>query len=117
MSEQGLPESIHIDMVASDAHLTQFNKLITELLRGTLTRNTFRPWEIEILLDIEGCSLREGAKRETLRRYQKAVQRQMEKGAAYPMRLSDYLENPRRAGRPGADLEDVDVVEAVEASI
>ena len=106
-----------MDMVASDAHLTQFNKLITELLRGTLTRNTFRPWEIEILLDIEGCSLREGAKRETLRRYQKAVQRQMEKGAAYPMRLSDYLENPRRAGRPEAETADVDIAEVVQAAL
>lgn len=86
-------------MVASDVHLQQFNKLIAELLRGNMTRNTFRPWEIDVLLDIESCNLREGAKRETLRRYQKAVQRQMEKGTIYPMKLSDYLENPRRGAK------------------
>ncbi|HEY1758308.1 MAG TPA: hypothetical protein VGG72_23250 [Bryobacteraceae bacterium] len=77
----------------SDAVLAQFNRLIQELLRGNMRRNTFRPWEVELLLDIEGCSLRESAKRETLKRYQKAVQRQMEKGAPLPLKLSEYLEN------------------------
>jgi len=79
----------------SEAILTQFNRLMNDLLKGKLVRNTFRPWEIEILLDIETCELRDGQKRETLRRYQKAVQRQMEKGSAVPMKLSDYLEANR----------------------
>jgi hypothetical protein len=76
----------------SEAVLAQFNRLIQELLRGNMHRNTFRPWEIELLLDIESCNLRESSKRETLRRYQKAVQRQMEKGARLPSKLSEYLE-------------------------
>ena len=62
-----------------DAVLAQFNRLIQEVLRGNMTRNTFRPWEVELLLDIEGCGLRDAARRETLRRYQRAVQRHMEK--------------------------------------
>lgn len=78
-----------------DAILAQFNKLINELLRGTMNRNTFRPWEIDVLLDIEHCALKDGNKKETLRRYQKAVQRQMEKGASLPMKLSEYLESLR----------------------
>jgi hypothetical protein len=57
--------------------------------------NRFKPWEIEILLDIEVCNLREAVKRETLRRYQKAVQRSMEKGARVPMKLSQYLEGKK----------------------
>ena len=77
----------------SDAILAQFNRLIQELLRGNMRRNTFRPWEVELLLDIEGCNLRESAKRETLKRYQKAVQRHMEKGARTPLKLTEYLEN------------------------
>jgi len=77
----------------SDTVLAQFNRLVQELLRGSMHRNSFRPWEIELLLDIEGCSLREANKRDTLRRYQKAVQRQMEKGARLPMKLSEYLES------------------------
>jgi len=76
----------------SDAVLAQFNRLIQELLRGNMQRNTFRPWEVELLLDIESCNLRESSKRETLRRYQKAVQRHMEKGARLPLKLSEYLD-------------------------
>ncbi len=79
----------------SDAVLTRFNRLLQELVRGTMNRNTFQPWEIEILLDIEACHLREAVKRETLRRYQKAVQRSMEKGARAPLKLSEYLEGKR----------------------
>lgn len=75
----------------SEIVLARFNRLIQELLRGTVNRNTFRPWEIEILLDIEACHLRDAVKRETLRRYQKAVQRSMEKGARTPLKLSQYL--------------------------
>ena len=75
----------------SEAILTRFNKLMQELVRGTMNRNTFQPWEIEILLDIEACNLRETVKKETLRRYHKAVQRAMEKGAPVPFHLSQYL--------------------------
>jgi len=83
MAYESLPDS--------ETVLAQFNRLIQELLRGNMQRNTFRPWEIEILLDIEGCNLREVNKRDTLRRYQKAVQRHMEKGARLPLKLSEYL--------------------------
>lgn len=77
----------------SDAVLAQFNRLIQELLRGNMQRNTFRPWEIEILLDIENCNLRDGNRRDILKRYQKAVQRHMDKGARLPLKLSEYLES------------------------
>ena len=84
----------------SELVLARFNRLIQEILRGTMNRNCFRPWEIHLLLDIENCSLREGAKRETIRRYQKAVRRAMEKGASKPMLLSEYLDGgkARKAG-------------------
>lgn len=75
----------------SELVLAQFNKLIQELLRGNLNRNTFRPWEVELLLDIENCQLKDSKRRETLRRYQRFVQRQMEKGAPGPIKLSEYL--------------------------
>ena len=92
MAYESLPDS--------ETVLAQFNRLIQELLRGNMQRNTFRPWEIEILLDIEGCNLREVNKRDTLRRYQKAVQRHMEKGARLPLKLSEYLSavKSKRAG-------------------
>ncbi len=80
-----------VETVDSEARLNRFNRLMQELIRGSMTRNTFHPWEIQILLDIEACQIREPVKRETLRRYQKAVQRAMEKGAPVPFRLSEYL--------------------------
>src|SRR5271167_1010254 len=80
-----------VETLDSEARLNRFNRLMQELIRGVMNRNTFQPWEIEILLDIEACQIREPVKRETLRRYQKAVQRAMEKGAPTPLRLSEYL--------------------------
>lgn len=81
--------------VDSEQLLVQFNRLIRELLRGKMTRNTFYPWEIELLLDIESCRLRDAARENILKRYQKAVQRQMEKGATAPMKLSEFLAGKR----------------------
>ena len=79
--------------------LNRFNKLLQELVRGNMNRNTFQPWEIDILLDIEHCNLREAVKRETLRRYQKAVQRAMEKGARTPFKLSEYLSGKKSGNK------------------
>ena len=75
----------------SEIVLNRFNRLIQELLRGSMNRNTFRPFEIDILLDIEACNLKDAGKKDILRRYQRAVQRTMEKGAPKPMKLSEYL--------------------------
>lgn len=79
-----------------EPRLVQFNKLITELLRGRIQRNTFQPWEIELLLDIEACHLRETSRRETLRRYQKAANRFVERGGRQLLKLSDYLAKKHR---------------------
>ncbi len=84
----------------SEARLNRFNRLMQELIRGNMNRNTFQPWEIEILLDIEACQIREPVKRETLRRYQKAVQRAMEKGAPTPLAPLRVSERKERRGSP-----------------
>jgi|HubBroStandDraft_4_1064222.scaffolds.fasta_scaffold529116_2 hypothetical protein len=86
-----------VETLNSEARLNRFNRLMQELIRGNMSRNTFQPWEIEILLDIDACQIREPVKRETLRRYQKAVQRSMERGAATPLRLSEYLNGKKSA--------------------
>src|SRR6185295_16032851 len=95
---------MHDSLPDSDAVLAQFNRLIQELLRGNMHRNTFRPWEVELLLDIEACNLRDSSRRETLRRYQRAVRRHLEKGARLPVKVSDCLEavKPKKKG-PKAD--------------
>ena len=55
------------------------------------TPNDFRPWEVDILLDIESCQLERGRKEETLRCYQQAVERQLETSPGPPMKLSEFL--------------------------
>jgi hypothetical protein len=94
-----------VETLDSEARLNRFNRLMQELIRGSMNRNTFHPWEIEILLDIEACQIREPVKRETLRRYQKAVQRSMEKGAPTPLRLSEYLNGKKGAASQAASSE------------
>jgi hypothetical protein len=79
------------ESASTEEVLGQFNRLIRELLRGQINRNAFRPWEVKLLLDIENCRLREAGREAALRRYQRAVQRQMETGATVPMMLSEYL--------------------------
>ena len=79
-----------------EALLSQFNRLIQELLRGSMNRNCFRPWEINLLLDIESCNLRDSNRREILRRYQKAVQREFDRGSTSLLKLSDYLNRSAR---------------------
>lgn len=96
----------------TDALLMQFNKLIQDLLRGTMNRNTFRPWEIDLLLDIEECNLRDANRREVLRRYQKAVARHVDRGATSLLKLSEYLERNRvRREKRAAEATEVEEVQ------
>jgi|GEM_PF-927272 len=71
--------------------LAQFNHLMEELLGEGLRRSTFERWEMDILLDIESCHLSRSNWERVLRRYQRAVQRGMRKGALAPLKLSEYL--------------------------
>ena len=80
----------------------QFNRLIRQLLNGSIKRNRFLPWEMELLLDIEACNLPEARWELTLRQYQRGVQRHLAEGAALPMKLSEYLAVKRPRGRPRA---------------
>jgi hypothetical protein len=78
-------------LVEQELMLHRFNRLMGELLRGAITRNVFQPWEIDLLLDIDSCPLDRRRRLETLRQYQKAVERQMDIGPGPPMKLSTFL--------------------------
>lgn len=81
----------------SDDVLLRFNRMMRELRRGRTIRTTFQPWEVELLLDIEACNIRQSSTRyKTFRRYQETVQRQLEKGAGKPMKLSEFLAQRKR---------------------
>ena len=79
------------DPVALELMLNRFRRLVRDLQRGTITRTDFQPWEVDILLDIESCQLERGRREETLRRYQQAVERQLETSPGPPMKLSEFL--------------------------
>ena len=79
------------DLVQLEIMLNRFNRLLTEIMRGAIVRNSFEPWEIEILLDLEYCHLERKRRSEVLRQYQRAVTRQMEIGPGPPMKLSEFL--------------------------
>ena len=79
------------DLVANEVMLNRFKRLIAEVLRGQLTRNTFEPWEVDILLDLEASELEPRRRADILGQYQRAVERQMESGPGPPMKLSQFL--------------------------
>ncbi|MGC4049684.1 MAG: hypothetical protein QM757_09250 [Paludibaculum sp.] len=79
-----------------EGRLHQFDELMRELLRGRIQRNTFQSWEVEVLLDIEACELRDSNRREVLRRYQKAANRYVDRGGRTLLKLSEYLEKKHR---------------------
>ncbi len=78
-----------------DEILLRCNRLIRWLLSGRINRSTFQPWEIEQLLDIEGRQITKRAREGVLRRYLRAIHRQIEKGATAPMKLSEFLASKR----------------------
>ena len=79
------------ELIELELMLNRFTRLIGEVMRGTLVRNAFQPWEVAILLDLESCKLHGHRRRETLRQYQRAVEKQMETGPGPPMKLSEFL--------------------------
>lgn len=92
-----------------ETRLIQFNKLMAELVRGRIQRTTFQPWEIEILLDIEACDLRDGNRRQALKRYQRAANRYVDRGGRTMLKLSEYLAKKHRGvGLVGGEDEEED---------
>ncbi|HZQ53928.1 MAG TPA: hypothetical protein VFB14_17125 [Bryobacteraceae bacterium] len=102
-----------IDTRSERSELTSFNQLVQDVIGGTVRRNTFTQWELELLLDLQTCRIRKSARPEVLRRYLKAVQQHFAQGATSPLRLSAFLEreaqereaqNNLAAERAGAQL-------------
>jgi len=79
------------ELVLLELMLNRFRRLIGELQRGTITRNDFHAWEVDLLVDFESCQLDQRRRAEILRQYERAVERQMETGPGPPMKLSEFL--------------------------
>ena len=79
------------DFEQRELMLNRFKRLLAELNRGKIVRNTFTPWEIALLLDFEVCELPPKRRTEILRQYQRAVERQLSRGPGPPLLLSHFL--------------------------
>jgi len=78
----------------------RFNRLIKELLEGEVRRTSFQPWEVHFLLDLQACRLTPSRREEALRRYQRAVQKQLERGQLPPVPFSEFVGRRKRAQLP-----------------
>jgi hypothetical protein len=77
----------------------RFKRLMQDLENGSELRSTFRPWEIELLLDFQSCDLRGPLRRRVLRRYTRAALRNLERGAGL-VKLSEYLDRLKKRNLP-----------------
>src|SRR5271157_1080578 len=69
----------------------RFNRLVKELLEGQVRRTSFQKWEVHLLLDLQDCQLTRSRRDEALRRYQRAVHKQLERGELPPVKFSDFV--------------------------
>ena len=88
------------DLVSQELMFNRFQRLIAEVIRGETRRTVFQSWEVDLLIDIEACSLDSKRRVGTLRQYLRAVERQMEKGSGPPMKLSEFLDRRARKDPP-----------------
>jgi hypothetical protein len=79
------------ELVLLELMLNRFRRLMAELQRGTITRNDFQAWEVDLLVDFESCQLDQRRRAEILRQYERAVERQLQTGPGPPMKLSEFL--------------------------
>jgi hypothetical protein len=76
--------------------IAQFNALIQEVVSGQFQRHVFAPWELDVLLDIESCRVRQSSRIGLLRRYQQATCQRALRGGQPLLRFSDFLLEQRR---------------------
>ncbi len=70
-------------------------QFVQELLSGSLRRNRFTQWELDLLLDLETSGLRKTSRLDALRRYQRLLQEAQLAGATEPPKFSAFLDGVR----------------------
>ena len=93
------------DPRAERAEMMSINRLVHEIIGGSVRRHTFSQWELELLLDLQTCRIRKSARAELLRRYVRAVQQHFSEGALAPLRLSAFVDKENQRSRPGLKQE------------
>ena len=67
------------------------SQFVHEVITGSVRRNTFTQWELELLLDLQASRVRKGSRPEVLKRYLRAVQQDAAQGSSDLLRLSVFL--------------------------
>ena len=80
------------EMKSDRSELTSLNQFVHEIISGTVRRNTFTQWELELLLDLQTCRVRKSSRPDILKRYVRAVQHHHSQGAPDSLRLSQFLD-------------------------
>jgi len=71
--------------------LRRFECLLSGFREGDFERNSFAPWELEILIDFAACRLENRRRTDILMQYRNAVARQLRSSPGPPMKLSEFL--------------------------
>jgi hypothetical protein len=73
-------------------------------MAGSVRRNMFTQWELDLLLDLQMARLRKSSRTDALRRYLRVVQTAQVNGAGEPPRFSIFMQEsaPRKAAARGA---------------
>jgi hypothetical protein len=79
------------ELIDRELTINRFNRLVKEILNGEVRRTCFQAWEVDLLVDLEACRLTRSRREDVLRRYQRAVQHQLERGEIPPIKLSDFM--------------------------
>jgi hypothetical protein len=92
-------QSADIGSVDTELIRSRFLRLTTDLIRGHVVRNTFCAWEVALLFDVGSCAIDPKRRVDTLKKYQRAVEKQLDRGPGPPMLLSEFLQQ-RTTRRP-----------------
>ncbi len=87
------------DLIERELTISRFQRLVGELMRGSVSRTVFQSWEVEILVDAQNCDLPANRRIGTLRRYYAEAARKLEREGGTPMKLSEYLEKRKKPRR------------------
>ncbi|HUE04173.1 MAG TPA: hypothetical protein VMR62_31780 [Bryobacteraceae bacterium] len=86
-----MEDPLDLELIAN-----RFYRLVKELLQGEVRRTSFQRWEVDLLLDLQACRLTRSRRDEALRRYQRAVQKQLDRREFPPVRFADFLGRRKR---------------------
>jgi hypothetical protein len=73
-----------------------FERFMREVASGSLKRNAFAAWEVDLLLDLQQVRMERGRSEQLMRRYRQAARKYLERGADVPLKLSEYIAGVHR---------------------